>query len=141
MKTLLRCAVSACFVVFCNVAAQEILLDSYQNVGVRATGMGGASLALSDDVSGLYHNPAGLARILLPEVSSSFVHSILRNRSEFYGSASADDITSTRLGTVGAAYPLPVYQGSFVLAAAYATRANFDQGIRIDGYDAEVQFA
>lgn len=138
--TVLRNALVGCLLLPSIVGAQEILLDSYQSVGVRATGMGGAYLALSDDVSGLYHNPAGLARIRLPEISSSFVHSILQNRSEFYGSASTDDITSTRLGGIGAAYPFPVYQGSLVFSAGYATRANFDQGIRIDGYDAEVQF-
>jgi hypothetical protein len=123
-----------------SAQGQEILLDSYQNVGVRSTGMGGAYLALSDDVSGLYHNPAGLARMRLPEVYSSFVHSTLQNQSEFLGSNATDDITSSRLGGVGAAYPFPVYQGSLVLAASYAKRANFDQGLRIAGYDNEVQF-
>ena len=122
------------------VGGQEILLDSYQNVGVRSTGMGGAYLALSDDVSGLYHNPAGLARMRLPEIYSSFVHSSLQNQSEFYGSNATDDITSSRLGGVGVAYPFPVYQGSLVLAASYAKRANFDQGLRVEGYDSEVQF-
>ena len=121
-------------------SAQEILLDSYQTVGARATGMGGAHLGISDDASALYYNPAGLARVQRPELSSSFVHSRLQNRSEFYGTSASDDIASSRLGGAAAAYPIPVYQGSFVLAVGYAKRANFDQGLRIEGYDAEARF-
>ena len=43
----------------------SISADSFQNVngffGERAAGMGGAYSAISDDVSGTYYNPAGIA--------------------------------------------------------------------------------
>ena len=120
--------------------AQEILMDSFHSVGARATGMGGAYLSLSDDASGLAYNPAGLARMTRAEVSSSFLRTVQNNRSEFFGALSSDDVTSTRIGGAGIAIPVPVYQGSLVLSAGYARRATFDQGIRLEGYDAEVQF-
>ena len=133
-------ALALCLSLVTSVSTQEILLDSYQTVGARATSMGGAYLGLSDDASALYYNPAGMARVRRPVGSSSFVHSRLRNRSEFYGAMASDDIASSRLGGAAAAYPIPVYKGSFVLAVGYAKRANFDQGLRIEGYDAEARF-
>lgn len=45
----------------------------YQNIliGSRAAGMGGAYTALSDDTSGCYYNPAGLAMVTTTTVSAS----------------------------------------------------------------------
>lgn len=45
----------------------------YQNIliGNRAAGMGGAYTALSDDTSGCYYNPAGLAMVTSTTVSAS----------------------------------------------------------------------
>ena len=122
------------------VAAQEILLDSYVGVGTRSMGMGGAVLGLSDDAAGLYHNPAGLARIRRSELRASFIHSNVENNTQFFGSSSRDVISSTRLGGLTGAYRFPVYRGSFVMAAGYARTGALDGGIRISGYDAEVQF-
>ena len=86
------------------VAAQEILLDSYAGVGTRSMGMGGAVLGLSDDAAGLYHNPAGLARIRKSELRVSFIHSNVENNTQFFGSSSRDVISSTRLGGLTGAY-------------------------------------
>ena len=138
--TNLRLSLAILVASFAHVSSQEILLDSFHTSGTRATGMGGASLALSDDASGLFHNPAGLARISRPEVTTSLFRSSRNSESEFYGTFARDDVTSTRIGGAGFAFPFPVHRGSLVFGAAYNRRATFDQGIRIDGYDAEVQF-
>jgi hypothetical protein len=136
----LRYLFSTMVLISASTSGQEILLDSFHTTGTRATGMGGAYLSLSNDASGLSYNPAGLAGISRPEISSSFLRSIHRNESEFFGSHAVDDVTSTRIGGGGLVYPFPVYRGGLVLGAGYSRRATFDQGIRIDGYDAYAQF-
>lgn len=48
----------------------------YSNIGLgfgaRALGMGGAFIALADDITAINFNPAGLAQLLMPEVSLGF---------------------------------------------------------------------
>jgi len=53
---------------YSRVAMPELLIG----VGTRATGMAGAGTALSNDLSSLYWNPAGLQQIRYPEVE--FIH-------------------------------------------------------------------
>src|SRR5436190_22910987 len=38
--------------------------------GARSRGMGGAFVALADDATAVYSNPAGLTQLFLPEVSA-----------------------------------------------------------------------
>lgn len=51
-------------VLFICVSASQLLADEfhYKNIliGERAAGLGGAFVAISDDPSGIYHNPAGI---------------------------------------------------------------------------------
>ncbi|MBN1594683.1 UPF0164 family protein, partial [candidate division FCPU426 bacterium] len=53
---------------YSKVAMPELLIG----VGTRPTAMGGAAVALSDDPSALYWNPAGLQQSKYPSVE--FVH-------------------------------------------------------------------
>lgn len=59
----------------CLMAASAAMADSehYNNmlIGDRAFGMGGAYTAVSDDPSGLYYNPAGIAYAAAPNLSAS----------------------------------------------------------------------
>lgn len=52
-------------------AESSLLSVFYAPAGARAAGMGGAFTAVSDDVSSVYWNPAGLGEVLRPEVSVS----------------------------------------------------------------------
>jgi len=59
------------FLPFCVWAQQAIvpLHLSFSDPGARSTGFGGAFVALADDATAAFANPAGLVQLLRPEVS------------------------------------------------------------------------
>jgi len=97
-------------------------------VSARAAGMGGTYLAHGNDVHALMYNPAGLARIKRIELSLGIQHERNEVSQEFYGTPSSVDSRDGGLELLSAAYPLPVYRGSMVLAfGVYRSySANFD---------------
>jgi long-subunit fatty acid transport protein len=50
-------------------SAPPALEFSFSNPGARAMGLGGAFLALADDATAAFANPAGLVQLVRPEVS------------------------------------------------------------------------
>ena len=131
---------SVCLICASTLGAQEIVLDSFLGTGARAMGMGGAYTALSDDFSGLFWNPAGLARMAVGEATAGFSFERFRNETSFYGAPAEYRSSSTRLNAMGMAYPYPVFRGSLVLAGGYGRTGSFDSGLRIEGYDTASQF-
>lgn len=119
---------------------QEPVLDRFAGVGARAMGMGGAYVTVSDDLSGLFWNPAGLARVERGEVHWEMRHARFDNASRFFGSAADYETSSTRVGAGGIVVPYPVYRGSLVLAGGFGRDVSFDRGLHISGYDTEVDF-
>jgi long-subunit fatty acid transport protein len=55
--------------VYSVIAEQSRTAFTIQGAGARATGSGGAFIAVADDASAVSFNPAGLAQLLRPEVS------------------------------------------------------------------------
>ena len=120
--------------------AQEIFLDGFSGVGSRAMGMGGAFVSVGDDFSGLFWNPAGLARAQRGTVYWEATHGRFENQSQFFGSPSQYELSSTRIGAIGVVIPYPVYQGSLVFAGGFGRNRDFDSGLEIAGYDTAVDF-
>ena len=120
--------------------AQEVALDGFSGIGARAMGMGGAYVTVSDDFSGLFWNPAGLARVQRGSISWGMSHDRFRNDSRFFSGASAYELNSTRVASVGIVYPAPVYRGSLVFAGGFGRIRHFDGGLRIDAYDEIAEF-
>ena len=52
----------------------SVIPFNFANPGARSLGMGGAFLALSDDPTAAYTNPAGLSQLLEPEISVEARH-------------------------------------------------------------------
>ncbi len=55
-----------------NVSGQEAVVPlqfSFSDPGARSMGFGGAFVALADDATAAFANPAGLVQLLRPEVS------------------------------------------------------------------------
>lgn len=52
----------------------SVIPFNFANPGARSLGMGGAFLALADDSTAAYTNPAGLSQLLQPEVSAEGRH-------------------------------------------------------------------
>jgi hypothetical protein len=94
--------------------------------GGRAIALGGAYIGLSDDLSGLYWNPAGLATIRRIEMSVGL--SMVSNRDQVAANVGgwSNRISRTRLNELGVAYPVPTYRGSLVLALGYHQDHSFD---------------
>ncbi len=121
--------------------AQEVALDGFSGIGARAMGMGGAYVTVSDGFSGLFWNPAGLARARQGSISWGMSHDRYRNESQFFSQTSAFELNSTRFATGGIVYPVPVYRGSLVVAGGFGRVRHFDGGLRIDAYDEVAEFA
>jgi long-chain fatty acid transport protein len=112
--------------------ASEIPLPSLTGTDARPMGMGGAGLAVSEDASGLYWNPAGLAQMRRIEISASMTHDNQEFTSSFPGSQPSNVSSSaTKFGNAHLAYPFPVYRGSLVLGLGV------DQ---IRSYDSEMEY-
>jgi long-subunit fatty acid transport protein len=84
--------------VLCIAAAAEAQSTDDDSVfdfslpGARSRGMGGAFVAIADDATSVYSNPAGLTNLFRPEVSFEFRHwnfrSLAIDRGHAYGSPS-----------------------------------------------------
>ena len=56
--------------VFLLASSTAVAAQSFEAVGTRAAGMGGAFVAIADDATSAYSNPAGLTLLFRPEVSA-----------------------------------------------------------------------
>lgn len=110
-------------------AAAEVDLFSMTPVspGARASGMGGAYEAVSDDWTAAFWNPAGLARLRRVELSGSFS---MASRENSVSASSDGRPTDGRnswaaLDHLGYAMPIPTYRGSLVWGVGYARMQDF----------------
>ncbi|KPJ61442.1 MAG: hypothetical protein AMJ46_01780 [Latescibacteria bacterium DG_63] len=104
----------------------EIPLVYDMGVGARAMGMGQAHVAICEDVSAIFYNPAALAQIRRIEVSAGFSHLGEEVETSLFGSDVITTLGSTKLSSFGVAYPFPTYRGSFVIGFAYNRIRNTD---------------
>ncbi len=116
---------------------EEMAIGKTFGVGARTMGMGGASLALSDDFTALYWNPAGMAQIQKFEMFSSLSHNTAIADTYFTGDAvkTATSRSQMRLNSIGFVYPFLTKQGGLAIAFGYNRSQNFDDQIAIQGVD------
>ena len=134
--SLIYLLIAVCFVPFSSAQVEEVAIGNTFGVGARTMGMGGASLALADDFTALYWNPAGMAQIQKFEFFSSFSHNRANANTYFTG----DDITRTsrsqmRPNAIGFVYPLMAKQGGLAIGFGYNRPQNFDYQTAITGID------
>jgi len=104
-------------------------------VGARAMGMGQAHVAVCDDVSATFYNPAGLAQVRRIELSAGFSHLNDNWQTDFYGGKTTSELGSTKLSSLALAYPFPTYRGSLVFGVAYNRTKNLDSDYMREGYN------
>jgi hypothetical protein len=137
---LLAVVLAVCLVcVFPGVSLSQSLPDIpliYDfGVGARAMGMGQAHVAVCDDVSAVYYNPAALAHVRRIEVSAGFSHLSDEWQTDFYGTRTTSQLGSTKLSSLALAYPFPAYRGSLVFGVAYNRTKNLDSDYMREGYN------
>jgi len=103
--------------------------------GARAAGMAGAYTAAGDDVYALFYNPAGLARVRRIDFSTGFQSSLGEVKNLFYGSPGQTEFSATTLNAVAAAYPVPTYRGSLVVAGGVQRMMSSELDLLNDGYN------
>jgi F plasmid transfer operon, TraF, protein len=107
------------------LASRSAGAQTFETLGTRAAGMGGAFVAVADDASAVYWNPAGLA------LGGSYF-SLLIDINE--GTAEPDDVAQAgqRSGTIIALTTLPVGVSYYRLASSTLTPTSVPQAVRLD---------
>lgn len=124
---------------FASVLSAQNALDAVRIVqdemgfGTRALAMGGAYVALADDYTGIYWNPAGLAWMKRSQFWGEVSHLSFNNAATFAGQLTDDSQNYTRLRSLGLAFPLPTRRGSFVVALGYNRVRDFDRNLLFAG--------
>ncbi len=144
MRRLMRITIAlvlmfTCFVLGSSVGVaqvEEIAIGNTFGLGARTMGMGGAFLAVADDFTTLYWNPAGLAQIRKFELFGSLSHSEQDVETEFNrGRAAEADRSKTHPNSIGLVYPLYAARGGFAFALGYNRPQNFDSETAVKGLD------
>jgi len=104
-------------------------------VGARAMGMGGAFLAVGDDYTASYWNPAALAQIRRFEVLGSLSHLRSQNDAAGAGLLFEDKTSFTRINALGFAYPVPTYRGSLVFSVGYNRLKPYDSNFNFEFFN------
>ncbi len=98
-------------------------------VGARAVAMGGAYTALSNDYTGLFYNPAGVALVRKTTFLASFNALSLTDRATYRGIENEQETSSSQLNALGCTVPLPTVRGSLALSFGYHRIRQFDNGL------------
>ena len=131
--------VSLFFMVPQTMGQETIAIDHFAGLGARAMGMGGAYIAVAEDFTATYWNPAGLAQIRRIEVYGGLSHFKDEAQVRFYGTPRTTRLSRTRLSAFGLVFPFPTYRGSLVFAAGFNRVKSFDTVFGIEGVSAQDQ--
>ncbi len=116
-----------------DLPPEESSVDNLFGLGARAMGMGGAHIAVAEDFSALWWNPAGLARVRRIELSGGLLHQRDKTRALLFGHRRWGTDSHTRFGSGGITVPIPTYRGSLVFALGFNRIQNFDSSVRFRG--------
>jgi long-subunit fatty acid transport protein len=109
-------------------------------VGARALGMGNATIGLASDFSAIMWNPAGLAQLRYGEFAVGMTYQSFVNEATFLGNVSQSTRGSAALNMLGVALPVPVRQGSFVVAFGYHRQNDFTAGTSFSGFNPSASY-
>jgi long-subunit fatty acid transport protein len=109
-------------------------------VGARTLGMGNASIGVASDFSAIASNPAGLAQLRFGEFALGMNYLSLSDEATFLGNVSSYSSGSTTLNMLGVVIPVPVRQGSFVLAFGFHRQNDFTAGASFSGFNPSASY-
>jgi hypothetical protein len=103
--------------------------------GARALAMGNSYTSLSNDISGLLFNPAGIGLVNKVELYGGMNFNSFNNNTSFFNSTTNANKSSVNINQFGLVYPLPVIQGSWVFAFGYNRAKDFNRTMKFDGFN------
>jgi long-subunit fatty acid transport protein len=103
--------------------------------GARALGMGNSYIALSDDYSAVFSNPAGLGLIKNFGLSAAVNSNSFNNSTSFLGNNSNTSRNNIYLSQFGFVFPVPTIQGSLVFSLGYNKLKDFNSIVEFDGFN------
>lgn len=104
-------------------------------MNARALGMGNSYLALSDDGSASFFNPAGLGLVKRLEFMGGLDISSFNNTTTFFGNQTSSNSSQTRLNNASFAFPIPTVRGSLVFGLAYNSNKDLIGSNQFDGFN------
>ena len=104
-------------------------------IGARALGMGNSFIALSDDASAMFFNPAGLGLMNKIEVSGGLNYDRTENNTTFFNSITNEKDNSTKFNRFSIVIPYPTFKGSLVFGVAFHSVKNFNKSLSFDGFN------
>ncbi|HED09617.1 MAG TPA: hypothetical protein ENJ10_02930 [Caldithrix abyssi] len=138
MKKIIGILLTALMMANGQSATEALNLTSYPDgIGARAMGMGNAYSAVADDYSALYWNPAGLGQLKKTSFSVVLSHDINGQNTDYLSRNLFSDQRTTRLNSIGLAYPFEVARGSFVLGFGYQILKGLDAFNRFSAYNTQ----
>ena len=111
------------------------LLENEMGFGARSLGMGGANIALGDDPSDMYWNPAGLAGIINKTFYIETNNLNYNNNTTYLDQTTNNPLQKFgQFNGFGIAYPIPTVRGSMVVAVGYNRILNYDALMSFSGF-------
>jgi hypothetical protein len=104
-------------------------------MNARALGMGNSYLALSDDGSASYFNPAGLGLVKRLEFMGGLDISSFNNTTTFFGNKTSSSASQTSLNNASFTFPIPTIRGSLVFGLAYNSTKDLIGSNQFDGFN------
>ena len=121
-------------------AQTDIHIIRNTGVGTRASSLANNFVSLSNDLSGIYWNPAALSFSLVREFQVSVDALDLNSQSEFHGTEISDNLRRIKLNNTGLMIAVPAEKGGLTFALAYNNPVVFDDISRYSGqYDVNSQ--
>lgn len=106
--------------------AASMRIVQQSGVGTRAGAMANNYVALSNDLSGLFWNPAGMAFSPVREFQMSLEGTKLNSESSFFGTGRYDDMQRLKFSGIGMMVAVPATQGGLTVAGAFQNPIIFD---------------
>jgi len=108
-------------------------VDRHLPFGIRSAGMGGTGVAVSEDLSALFYNPANLAYIYRIELTGALQYEGLKYESNFNSTLTSGTDSYIRLQNAGVILPIPTSRGGVSFAGGFTRTNSFDRRLVFEG--------
>lgn len=104
----------------------EIRIVNENGFGSRALSLGNNYVAISNDISAIYWNPAALSYSLAREIHTTLDMSSVEGKYSFLGSDESSKMNQLKISNAGIMYSFPATQGGLTIALSYSNPVVFN---------------